>query len=133
MEEGRLGEEELRVRAAEMLHCKERVGVLDDPPPGTGPDREEALLAGPATAYRELAAASVVLLRPARPDPAVLPIPADGRRAPVRPGAAGGPAPGGLARRLLEPRQPPSRAGDDAARGDQAALAGGGLCARLRL
>ena len=36
------------------------------------------LLAGPATAYRDLARASVVLLRPTRPDPAVLPIPTDG-------------------------------------------------------
>ena len=70
------------MRAAEMLTCKERVGVLDDPLLGTDPDREQALLAGPATAYRELAQASVVLLRPTRPDPAVLPIPtaADGVR-----------------------------------------------------
>ena len=43
------------------------------------------------------------------------------------------PGPGGLARRLLEPRQPPPRAGDDAARRDQAALAGRDLCPRLRL
>ena len=75
VEEGRIGEEELRVRAAEMLTCKERVGVLDDPYLGTAPDREQKLLAGPATAYRDLAQASVVLLRPTRPDPAVLPIP----------------------------------------------------------
>jgi beta-glucosidase len=80
--EGRIGEEELRVRAAEMLTCKERVGLLDDPFAGTDPGRERALLAGPATAYRELARASVVLLRPTRPDPAVLPIAAadDGAR-----------------------------------------------------
>ena len=80
VEEGRISEEELLVRAAEMLTCKERVGVLDDPLLGTDPGREQALLAGPATAYRELARASVVLLRPTRPDPAVLPIPtaADG-------------------------------------------------------
>jgi len=75
VEEGRISEEELRVRAAEMLTCKERVGVLDDPYLGTAPDREQTLLAGPATAYRGLAQASVVLLRPTRPDPAVLPIP----------------------------------------------------------
>ena len=41
-------------------------------PPPTGSTK---LLAGPATAYRDLARASVVLLRPTRPDPAVLPIP----------------------------------------------------------
>ena len=76
VEEGRLDEAELRVRAAEMLVCKEGVGLLDGPPPGIGPGREEALLAGPTEAYRELARASVVLLRPTRPDPAVLPIPA---------------------------------------------------------
>jgi beta-glucosidase len=75
VEEGRISEEELRLRAAEMLTCKERVGVLDDPYLGTAPDREQKLLAGPATAYRDLTQASVVLLRPARPDPAVLPIP----------------------------------------------------------
>lgn len=82
VEEGRLEEEALLVRAAEMLTCKERVGVLDDPFLGTAPDREQRLLAGPATAYRDLARASVVLLRPARPEPDVLPIPAaaDGAR-----------------------------------------------------
>ncbi|HYI04513.1 MAG TPA: glycoside hydrolase family 3 C-terminal domain-containing protein, partial [Reyranella sp.] len=37
-------------------------------------------LAGPAAAYRELANASVVLLRPTRPDPALLPIPTEGVR-----------------------------------------------------
>ena len=78
VEEGRLGEEELMVRAAEVLHCKERVGLLDDPFLGTAPDRVQSLLAGPATAYRDLAKASVVLLRPTRPDPAVLPIPTAG-------------------------------------------------------
>ena len=70
-----------------------------------------------------LARASVVLLRPTRPDPAVLPIPTGARSAALRARAAGGPAAGGLARRLLEPRQPPSRPGHDAARRDQAALA----------
>ena len=133
VEEGRLGEEDLRVRAAEVLHCKERVGLLDDPYLGTAPDREQALLAGPATAYRDLAEASVVLLRPTRPDPAVLPVPtAAGVRLCVL-GPLADAAARGLGRRLLEPRQPPSRAGDDAARGDQEALARGELCARLRL
>jgi beta-glucosidase len=75
VEEGRIGEEELRVRVAELLGCKERVGLLDAPVPGTDPGREQALLAGPVTARRALALASVVLLRPARPDPAVLPVP----------------------------------------------------------
>ncbi len=75
VEEGRVGEEQLLARAAEMLTCKERVGLLDDPYRGTAPDRTQVLLAGPATAYRDLAQASVVLLRPSRPDPAVLPIP----------------------------------------------------------
>jgi beta-glucosidase len=74
VEEGRVGEEQLLARAAEMLTCKERVGLLDDPYRGTAPDRTQVLLAGPATAYRDLAQASVVLLRPIRPDPAVLPI-----------------------------------------------------------
>jgi len=73
--EGRISEEDLRVRAAEMLQLKEEVGLLDDPWAGTGPDREQKLLAGPATAYRDLARASVVLLRPKRPDPALLPLP----------------------------------------------------------
>ena len=79
VEEGRVSEGELRVRAAEMLQVKESVGVLDDPLRGTGADREERLLAVPGTAYRELARASVVLLRPVRPDPSVLPVPADAR------------------------------------------------------
>ena len=131
VEEGRVSEDELRVRAAEMLQVKESVGVLDDPLRGTAADREERLLAVPGTAYRELARASVVLLRPARPDPAVLPMPADG--AGLRAGAARRPGPGGLARRLLEPREPAPRAGDDAARGDPAALAGRALCAGVRL
>ena len=55
------------------------------------------------------------------------------RRAPLRARAARRPGPGGLARRLLEPRQPPPRAGDDAARRHPPALAGGDLRARLRL
>ena len=80
VEEGRLGEEELLVRAAEVLDVKERVGLLDDPFMGTAADRTQVLLAGPATAYRDLAKASVVLLRPTRPDPAVLPIPTEGVR-----------------------------------------------------
>ncbi|HVH03559.1 MAG TPA: glycoside hydrolase family 3 C-terminal domain-containing protein [Amaricoccus sp.] len=80
VEEGRLGEEELRVRAAEVLQLKDEVGLLDDPFLGTAADRTQRLLAGPASAYRELAAASVVLLRPARPDPALLPVPTGGVR-----------------------------------------------------
>ena len=80
VEEGRLGEEELLVRAAEVLDVKERVGLLDEPFMGTSAARTQALLAGPAAAYRDLAAASVVLLRPTRPDPAVLPIPTEGVR-----------------------------------------------------
>ena len=80
VEEGRLGESELLVRAAEVLDVKERVGLLDDPFMGTAPDRSQVLLAGPAAAYRDSAAASVVLLRPTRPDPAVLPIPTEGVR-----------------------------------------------------
>ena len=85
VEEGRLGEDELLLRAAEMLTCKERVGLLDAPLAGTDPEREARLLAGPATAYRDLALASVVLLRPTRPDPAVLPLPPaeDGSRVAV--------------------------------------------------
>jgi beta-glucosidase len=75
VEEGRLAEEALLVRAAEILELKDRIGVLDAPMLGTAPDREERLLAGPTEAYRELARASVVMLRPTRPDPAVLPIP----------------------------------------------------------
>ena len=58
-----------------MLTCKERVGLLDDPWPGTAPDRETKLLSGATTAYRDLAAASVVMLRPTVPDPSLLPIP----------------------------------------------------------
>ena len=75
VEEGRIGEQELMVRAAEMLQVKERVGLLDDPWAGTDPDREAKLLAGPTAAYRDLARASVVLLRPTDPDPSLLPIP----------------------------------------------------------
>ena len=78
VEEGRIDEEELRVRAAEILELKDRVGVLDDPMLGTAPDREQRLLERPAPAARELARASVVLLRPKAPDPAVLPIPTSG-------------------------------------------------------
>lgn len=73
--EGRISDEALLVRAAEVVHLKERVGLLDDPFLGTAPDRTRALLTGPVEAYRDLAAASVVMLRPVRPDPAVLPIP----------------------------------------------------------
>ena len=43
------------------------------------------------------------------------------------------PGPGGLARRLFEPRQPPPRAGGHAARRHPRALARGGLRPRLRL
>ena len=54
--------------------------------------------------------------------------PARGRRgASLRARAARGPGPRGLARRLLEPCQPPPRAGHDAARRDPQALAGRGL------
>ena len=50
-----------------------RPAARDRPRPrGAAPRR-------PGTAYRELARASVVLLRPVRPDPSVLPIPADAR------------------------------------------------------
>lgn len=73
--EGRITEHELRVRAAEILELKDRVGVLDDPMLGTEPDREARLLARPAPAARALARASVVQLRPKTPDPAILPIP----------------------------------------------------------
>ena len=123
VEEGRLGEEELLVRAAEVLDVKERVGLLDDPFMGTAADRTQVLLAGPATAYRDLATGlgGPAAADAAGPGGAADP---DRGRAPVRPRAAGAPGPGGLDRRLLEPRQPPPRAGDDAARGDQAALAG---------
>ncbi|MFT3973241.1 MAG: glycoside hydrolase family 3 C-terminal domain-containing protein [Amaricoccus sp.] len=77
VEEGRIEEEALLVRAAEMLELKDRVGVLDDPMLGTAPDREARLLDRPAPAAREMARASVVMLRPREPDPAVLPIPAE--------------------------------------------------------
>lgn len=79
VEEGRIPEEDLMIRAAEMLTLKERVGLLDDPYLGTGPEHETALLAGPTEVYRDLATASVVMLRPTRPDPATLPIPEDAR------------------------------------------------------
>lgn len=75
VEEGGIREEDLRIRAAEVLQIKERVGLFEDPFAGTGPERERMLLTGPVAAYRELAEASVVLLRPIRPDPTVLPIP----------------------------------------------------------
>ncbi|PZQ45817.1 MAG: hypothetical protein DI556_21975 [Rhodovulum sulfidophilum] len=73
VEEGRIREEDLLLRAAEMLSLKERLGLFEAPPPA--PDRDRRLLAGAGTAYRDLAAASVVLLRPTEPDPATLPIP----------------------------------------------------------
>ncbi|WP_181164506.1 glycoside hydrolase family 3 C-terminal domain-containing protein [Amaricoccus solimangrovi] len=85
VEEGRLSEEELRVRAAELLTLKDRIGLLDDPWLGTGPERETALLAGSTRAYRDLAAGSVVMLRPARPDPATLPIPSSARLSVIGP------------------------------------------------
>ncbi len=75
VDEGRIAHQELMLRAAEMLELKESVGLLDDPWLGTAPDREQRLLAGPTDAYRDLARASVVLLRPTRPDPSLLPIP----------------------------------------------------------
>ena len=78
VEEGRIPEVDLRVRAAEILHCKEAVGLLDDPYLGTAPDRTERLLSVPTADYRALADASVVLLRPAVPDAALLPIPPAG-------------------------------------------------------
>ena len=131
VEEGRLGEEELLLRAAEMLALKQQVGLLDGPPPGIGAGSEAALLAVPTEAYRALAAASVVLLRPTLPDPAVMPIPRCG--AGLRARAAGGAGSGGLARGLFEPRQPVSRPGNDAAGGDKGVLAGREPCARLRL
>ena len=77
--EGRISEHDLRVRAAEMLELKDRVGVLDDPMLGTDPGRERELLAVPTGAYRELARASVVMLRPKEPDASLLPIPAGAR------------------------------------------------------
>ncbi len=73
--EGRIGEEALVVRAAEMLTLKEQVGLFDDPLRGTAPDADRRLLTGPRPAYAELARASIVMLRPTTPDPAVLPIP----------------------------------------------------------
>jgi beta-glucosidase len=79
VEEGRVSEEDLMVRAAEMLELKDRIGVLDNPMLGTEPDREARLLDRPAPASRALARASVVMLRPKEPDPAILPIPADAR------------------------------------------------------
>lgn len=79
VEEGRIPEEALRIRAAEMLTCKDRVGLLDDPMRGTAPDWEKRLLSVPTQAYADLARANVVLLRPKVPDPAVLPIPRDAR------------------------------------------------------
>lgn len=79
VEEGRITEEALRVRAAEMLTLKDRVGLLDDPYGGTDPGREAVLLGGDRSASRALAAASVVMLRPTAPDPATLPIPRDAR------------------------------------------------------
>lgn len=79
VEEGRVTEADLVVRAAEMLELKDRVGVLDNPMLGTEPDREARLLDRPAAAMRALARASVVMLRPKRPDPAILPIPDDAR------------------------------------------------------
>lgn len=75
VEEGRVDRAALIVRAAEMLTVKEQVGLLDDPYRGTAPDRDTRLLTGEVGAYRDLARASVVMLRPTVPDPAVLPIP----------------------------------------------------------
>lgn len=79
VEEGRIPEEDLLIRAGEMLELKDRVGVLDDPMLGTAPDREARLLDRPADGSRALARASVVQLRPKVPDSALLPIPADAR------------------------------------------------------
>ena len=79
VEEGRIAEQDLLVRAAEILELKDRLGVLDDPMLGTTPDRKARLLDRPADASRELARASVVQLRPKVPDPAILPIPAEAR------------------------------------------------------
>lgn len=78
VEEGAVGEEELLVRAAEVLDVKDRIGLLDAPMLGTDADREERLLNRPAPAARDLAAASVVLLKPGSPDPTVVPIPTGG-------------------------------------------------------
>ena len=88
-------------------------------PAGTGLPRAGAGLGGAAPA------------EDARPGRA--PDPDRGRRPPLRARTARRPGPGGLARRLLEPRQPPPRAGDHAARRHPPALAGGDLRPRLRL
>ena len=77
--EGRIPEAALRARAAEMLSLKERLGLLDSPPPGLAPGSGARLLGGPVEAYRDLAAASIVLLRPREPEPGLLPIPKDAR------------------------------------------------------
>lgn len=85
VEEGRADAEALMIRAAEMLMVKEQVGLLDDPYRGTAADTEQRLLTGEVGVYRDLARASVVMLRPTVPDPAVLPIPPDARVAVLGP------------------------------------------------
>ncbi len=83
--EGRIAEADLLARAAEMLDLKERLGLLDAPPPGLAPGAEERLLEVPTEAYRDLAAASVVLLRPRAPEAGLLPIPEEARLAVIGP------------------------------------------------
>ena len=76
VEEGRLGEEQLLVRAAEMLHCKERVGLLDDPLPWDRPrPRCRCCSPAPPPPTATWRRPRWCCLRPTRPDPAVLPIP----------------------------------------------------------
>ena len=134
VEEGRLGEEELLVRAAEVLHVQGARRRARRPVPGNGPRprRRRCLPARrpPTAIWRR--PRWCCCGRPGRTRRCCRSRPTADVRLCVL-GPLADQEPGGLGRRLLEPRQPPSRAGDDAARGDQAALAGGGLRARLRL
>ena len=133
VEEGRIEEADLVVRAAEMLQVKEEVGILDDPWPGTAPDREQQL---PRRPDHRLRGSRPRLGRPPSPEAARSRDPADRtdprgparRPRPPRPSGSGR-----LARRLLQPRQPSPRARGHPARRNPAPLAGSGLRPRLRL
>lgn len=78
VEDGAITLQALRVRAAEVLQLKYDLGLFDDPFKYCR-SAEAAALNEHVPAYVALAEASMVLLKPQQPDPAVLPIPADAR------------------------------------------------------
>jgi beta-glucosidase len=78
VDSGSLALHDLRVRAAGILQLKADLGLFENPFK-YGRPHEAAALAEPDPVMTELAEESIVLLRPRRPNPAVLPIPPSAR------------------------------------------------------